>query len=130
MILVIAGNTRFESKPLFPQNPTWIIPFALVESDRHSREDCGGAWQFMVQRQEYSVFYTTDRLLEIFSDVLEQGTEAITDYQEEVHTLQKWLTLDHFDRHRANRRLKQYANGDETWLVLADFVERAESHSL
>ncbi len=79
-------------------------------------EDCGGAWQFMVQRQEYSVFYTTDRLLEIFSDVLEQGTEAIADYQEEVHTLQKWLILDHFDRHRANRCLKQYANGDEAWM--------------
>ncbi len=116
MILVIAGNTRFESKPLFLQNLTRTIPFALVESERHKREDCGGAWQFMVQRQEYSVFYTTARLLEIFSDVLEQGSEAIADYQEEVHTLQKWLNLDHFDCHRVNHRLKQYASGDEAWM--------------
>ncbi len=44
-------------------------------------EDCGGAWTFLVQRQQYSVGYVAQRLSEI---VLE---DALDESKEELRTL-------------------------------------------
>lgn len=71
-------------------------------------EDCGGAWNFMSQRQHYSIWYITDR----FKEIVEQG--EISDSTEEIHQLQRWLLVNHFDRKEVNSRLKQYAAGERT----------------
>lgn len=71
-------------------------------------EDCGGAWNFMAQRQHYSIWYIADR----FKEIVEQG--EISDSTEEIQQLQRWLLVNHFDREEVNSRLKQYAAGERT----------------
>jgi hypothetical protein len=70
-------------------------------------EDCGGAWNFMAQRQDYSIWYIADR----FKEIVEQG--EISDSTEEIHQLRRWLLVNHFDREEVNSRLKQYAVGEQ-----------------
>jgi Plasmid pRiA4b ORF-3-like protein len=72
-------------------------------------EDCGGSWAFMALRQQYSVFHIAQRLEEIIEN------DDRSEYVEELHDLRYWLTVDRFDRTTVNRRLSQYACGDEAW---------------
>ena len=72
-------------------------------------EDCGGAWAFMALKQRYSVRYIAERMIE----VIEQGD--FDECPEELHLCQYWLTADKFDRRALNRRLRQYAAGDDAW---------------
>jgi hypothetical protein len=71
-------------------------------------EDCGGAWNFMAQKQHYSIWYIADR----FKEIVEQG--EISDSTEEIHQLRRWLLVNHFDQEEVNSRLKQYAAGETT----------------
>jgi hypothetical protein len=41
--------------------------------------------------------------------------EAVRDRLEAIASLREWLDLGRFDRRRVNRRLRQYAAGDEDW---------------
>jgi hypothetical protein len=41
--------------------------------------------------------------------------DAVQDHLEALGPLRAWLTLDRFDRRQVNRRLRQYAAGDEQW---------------
>ena len=66
-------------------------------------EDCGGAWEFMAQKQEYWVGYIANRL----SEIINEGDR--TSNLEEIYELRQWLMVDHFDQEQVNERLRQYA---------------------
>ncbi|MCP6761224.1 MAG: plasmid pRiA4b ORF-3 family protein [Fischerella sp. CENA71] len=70
-------------------------------------EDCGGPWEFMAQKQEYSVRYIASR----YSEILQEGD--IPGNIEEMYELRQWLMVDHFDRQEINQRLQQYVAGDK-----------------
>ena len=40
---------------------------------------------------------------------------ALRDRIDELATMKQWLLLDKFDRRQVNRRLRQYAAGDDEW---------------
>lgn len=72
-------------------------------------EDCGGPWAFMALQQKYSKWEIVERFLEmVVDDTVEENWEIIERYG-------NWLNLERFDRRPVNRRLKQYAHGDESW---------------
>ncbi|RCJ32510.1 hypothetical protein A6770_19085 [Nostoc minutum NIES-26] len=79
-------------------------------------EDCGGSWEFMAQKQEYSVRYIASR----YSEILEEGD--IPGNIEEMYELRQWLMVDHFDRQKVNQRLQQYAAGDKEMLFEQEIV--------
>ena len=83
-------------------------PVCLAGKRACPPEDCGGPWAFMALRQPYSLFFIAQRLEEIVE------SEESHEYKEELHDLGYWLTAERFDRMRVNRRLTQYAGGDET----------------
>lgn len=69
-------------------------------------EDCGGAWEFMAQKQEYWVGHIANRL----SEIIDEGD--LTNNLEEIYELRQWLMVEHFDREQINERLRQYATGE------------------
>jgi hypothetical protein len=79
-------------------------------------EDCGGAWNFMAQKQHYSIWQIAER----FKEIVEQG--EISDSYEEIHQLRRWLLVNHFDREEVNSRLKQYAAGDSVSILFAQRI--------
>jgi hypothetical protein len=72
-------------------------------------EDCGGTWAFMALRQQYALVHVAQRLVEISESG--EDDESV----EELYDLRYWLTVERFDRATVNRRLRQYAWGDEAW---------------
>jgi hypothetical protein len=77
-------------------------------------EDCGGPWAFLVRRDAVSVD-VVEHLGRLVESVDAGDLEAIRDQSEEIESLREWLDLDRFDRRHVNRRLRQYAAGDEDW---------------
>jgi hypothetical protein len=73
-------------------------------------EDCGGPWAFMALEQHYSVWHIGERLLAILEE------DRRDECRGEVREFLYWLSVNQFDRRATNRRLKQYANGDKTWM--------------
>ena len=63
----------------------------------------------MALEQHYSLPYIAGRLLTI----LEEGRREVD--REEVGEFLYWLSVNQFDRRTVNRRLRQYAAGDEAW---------------
>ena len=103
---------RVEKK--LPIAPKKIYPVCIGGARSTPPEDCGGPWAFMELQQRYSFYNIAERLMEIVeSDDLE---ECRDDYREEVTEFLYWLKADEFPRRNVNRRLKQYALGDEEWL--------------
>jgi Plasmid pRiA4b ORF-3-like protein len=78
-------------------------------------EDCGGPWAFMALQDEYSPYYILERLTEILEAFHAGDLDAIEDFREEWAELQYWMNRERFDRRAVNRRLQQYARGDEAW---------------
>jgi Plasmid pRiA4b ORF-3-like protein len=77
-------------------------------------EDCGGPWAFLVRRDAVSVD-VVEHLGRLVESVDAGDLDAIRDQSEEIESLREWLDLDRFDRRHVNRRLRQYAAGDEDW---------------
>jgi len=103
---------RVEKK--LPLDPKRTYPTCIGGARLAPPEDCGGPWAFMELQQQYSFYNIAERLMEIVeSDDLE---ECRDDYREEVAEFLYWLKADKFSRRNANRRLKQYALGNEEWL--------------
>jgi hypothetical protein len=78
-------------------------------------EDCGGPWAFMALQEEYSPYYILERLTEILEAFQAGDLDAIEDFREEWAELQYWMNREQFDHRTVNRRLQQYAMGDEAW---------------
>ncbi len=79
-------------------------------------EDCGGPWEFMAQKQEYSVRHIANR----FSEIVEEGD--LPGNIEEIYELRQWLMVEHFDRQEINQRLQQYVAGDKEMLFEQEIV--------
>ena len=91
-----------------------IYPVCIGGSRAGPSEDCGGPWAFMARRDE--VPWEVEELLGELVDGAEAGDrEAVEDSLDRLRSLREWLTLERFDRRRVNRRLKQYALGEEGW---------------
>ncbi len=90
-------------------------PFCIGGKRQSPPEDCGGPLAFMVQRDEVPL-KVEDLFDEIRACLEINDLEGIRDLAEEIEELREWLTLDNFDRHTVNRRLKQYASNDENWM--------------
>ena len=74
-------------------------------------EDCGGPWQFMALKQQYSIGDRRERPLEILDDEnLAQNRET---YIDEVNTYLYWLNVDRFDRQEVNQRLREFFQGEQ-----------------
>jgi Plasmid pRiA4b ORF-3-like protein len=83
-------------------------------------EDCGGSWAYLELRQRFHPVGVTRRLAELLGELLTVDPrtpvrDAVGDYEEELLELRHWSTAERFDRRRVNRRLRQYAAGDEAW---------------
>lgn len=109
---------RLEAIP--PPDPNQFYPVCIAGKRSVPPEDCGGVWRFMEMCQHYSVGYA----LELLSQVVTEGANAVAEHYEEIQASLEWLSLDRFDRCAVNRRLQQYAQGDEAWM----FTERGNQH--
>jgi hypothetical protein len=83
-------------------------------------EDCGGPWAYLALRQHFHPRFVTRRLAEIFGELLAADPsarvrDAVGDHYDELLELRHWAAAERFDRRRVNRRLRQYAAGDEAW---------------
>jgi hypothetical protein len=78
-------------------------------------EDCGGPWAFMERRDE-APWESQELLWRIADDLKARDLNSLRDRMELIRSLLESLTLDRFDRRQVNRRLKQYALGDEKWM--------------
>jgi hypothetical protein len=77
-------------------------------------EDCGGPEAFLEQRD--AAPWRVHELLGAIADaVTAKDTEALDGPLEELATWRKWLTAYRFNRRAVNRRLRQYAQGDDNW---------------
>ena|SRR5215469_8284508 len=78
-------------------------------------EDCGGPKSFLERRA--AAPWRVEELLEGLREDLNAGDiETLRDHLEELQPWQEWLFLHRFDRRRVNRRLRQYAQGDQGWM--------------
>jgi hypothetical protein len=94
--------------------PDKIYPICIGGKRGAPPEDCGGAWKF-IKLRHYSLAYGWDLLLEFQSAVNAGDNDAVEGRVEEIQELLPWLTLERFNRRAVNRRLQQYASGDEAW---------------
>lgn len=98
---------RLEKK--LPVDPKKTYPVCIGGSRQSPPEDCGGPMAFQALESHYSVFYIADKLWEIIEYDLRD------EYWEELHEFMYWLSVNQFDRQAVNRRLHQYATGDDEW---------------
>jgi hypothetical protein len=113
-ILQIAMGWEGYQKKL-PLQPKRRYPICIGGQRATPPEDCGGPWAFMALQDEYSPYTLMERLTEILEACQAGDLDTLEDFREEFTQLQYWINLEHFDRRAVNRRLRQYAVGDEAW---------------
>ncbi|MCO5195635.1 MAG: plasmid pRiA4b ORF-3 family protein [Anaerolineae bacterium] len=96
---------RLEKKLPLDTNQTY--PVCIGGARQSPPEDCGGPMAFQALKSHYSVFYIADKLWEIIEYDLRD------EYWEELHEFMYWLSVNQFDRRAVNKRLHQYATGDD-----------------
>jgi hypothetical protein len=76
-------------------------------------QDCGVVERFLVLKQHYSPAYMLGRMADavLYPDDIEDWRAWCDD----IRAFRYWVRVDKFDRRLANRRLKQYVQGDEAW---------------
>lgn len=103
-------DVRLERK--LPLELKRTYPVCITGKRACPPEDCGGPWGFMEHEQRYSLFHIAARL----DDIVEDEEDDIEFYRDELEMYCQWLKKEHFKRRAVNRRLKQYALGDEQWM--------------
>jgi hypothetical protein len=98
-------------KILYPEQPL-AVPICTAGKRSVPPENCGGPWAFQQKKQDYGLCYA----YEVIADILDGGLETLEARREEALLLQKYLSIEEFDRQTVNRRLQQYAEGDRKWL--------------
>lgn len=92
-----------------PLDPKKTYPICISGGRRAPPEDCGGPSAFMALEAHYSLPYIASRLWEI----IDEGRR--NECWEELRQFEYWLSVNRLDRRAINRRLKQYATGDDEW---------------
>jgi hypothetical protein len=114
--LATAGNTTFGWSKSCRSIQNGIYPVCIGGKRSVPPEDCGGAFQFVRLSQQHSLVSGWNLLMELQEAVQAGDSDAVEGQFEEIRELLPWLKLNHFDRRAVNRRLKQYATGDEAWM--------------
>jgi hypothetical protein len=96
------------------EEPTRRYPICVGGQRKAPPEDCGGPRAFL-ERRDVVPFRVGEHLERLVEGVDTGDLDAIRDQVEGIESLREWLDLDRFDRRRINRRLRQYAAGDEDW---------------
>jgi hypothetical protein len=97
-----------------PLNPKRTYPVCIGGQRSAPPEDCGGVLVFQQRRDEAP--WRGQELLDEMAECAREGdVTALRDLAEEIPAIQTWLTLNKFDRRKANRRLREYAIGDTEW---------------
>jgi hypothetical protein len=105
---------------LLPVEADRVYPVCIGGARACPPEDCGGPWAYLALRQHFHPLFVTRRLAEIVGEVLAAGPgarvrDAVGDHYDELLELRHWAAAERFDRRRVNRRLRQYAAGDDAW---------------
>ena len=72
--------------------------------------------QAFLERRAAAPWRVRELLDDLLEDIKTGDTEALDYRLEELQPWQEWLMLHRFDRHRVNRRLRQYAGGATEWM--------------
>jgi hypothetical protein len=96
------------------EEPKRSYPVCVGGQRQAPPEDCGGPWAFL-QRRDAAPFDVVEHLGRLVESVNTGDRDAIRDQAEVITSLRECLELDRFNRRRVNRRLRQYAAGDEEW---------------
>jgi Plasmid pRiA4b ORF-3-like protein len=97
-----------------PIAPRQTVPVCIGGRWGGPPEDCGGPEAFLEQRD--AAPWRTQELLDAVAEaVAAEDLDGLADRLEDLRTRREWLAVYHFDRRAVNRRLRQYAQGDDTW---------------
>jgi hypothetical protein len=97
---------------LVPPEPGRSHPVCTGGRRAGPPEDCGGAWAFLDLRQRHSRPIVAARAADLLRQLLDaaddvdgdDALDGIAACRRELAELQRWLTIDRFDRRAVNRR--------------------------
>jgi hypothetical protein len=96
------------------EQPNRAYPVCIGGRRAAPPEDCGGPWAFL-ERRDAIPLRVSEHLEQLVELVGTGDLDAVRDHLEAIESLREWLAPDRFDRRQVNRRLRQYAAGDESW---------------
>lgn len=97
-----------------PPEQALLYPMCIGGSRAAPPEDCGGPIAFQ-ERRDAAPWEARELLHQIMDCVDQRDVTALRDRIDGIGEVREWLLLDKFDRRKVNRRLRQYATGDEQW---------------
>src|SRR5215469_4766343 len=112
--LPIVGNTRCELSSWSRQSRRSRIRCASGAAVPLRQRTAAGLAAFQPRRDE-TPWQARELVNQIAECVAKRDVTALRDRIDELATMKEWLLLDKFDRREVNRRLRQYAAGDDEW---------------
>ena len=120
-------QVRFET--VMPVETRKTYPVCIGGAGAAPPEDCGGPEVYMESMDRHVLNWPHEEVL-LVADTLRRVLNAkegetirtciddVDELQESVRNIEEYLRFrpERFDRRKVNRRLKQYAAGDEEWL--------------